>query len=238
MVINNLVETHCHILPAIDDGSQSIETSLAMINRLKQQGAKKIILTPHYYSNTISLDDFLKARNESFEKLSEALVDNDIELIPAAEVYISQYLFNNKNIDELCIGNSNYVLIEHPFSAPFGESDFDRLMNLYCDYGVKPIMAHIERYKSLMDEPEKIEALIDMGAIIQVNISSFIDAPFFIRRKLFKYLNSGLIHIVGSDSHNLESRPPEYEDGIKAIIKKCGEEAVETLMYNANELVK
>ena len=238
MVINNLVETHCHILPAIDDGSQSIETSLAMINRLKQQGAKKIILTPHYYSNTISLDDFLKARNESFEKLSEALVDDDIELIPAAEVYISQYLFNNKNIDELCIGNSNYVLIEHPFSAPFGESDFDRLMNLYCDYGVKPIMAHIERYKSLMDEPEKIEALIDMGAIIQVNISSFVDAPFFIRRKLFKYLNSGLIHIVGSDSHNLESRPPEYEDGIKAIIKKCGEEAVETLMYNANELVK
>lgn len=238
MVINNLVETHCHILPAIDDGSQSIETSLAMINRLKQQGAKKIILTPHYYSNTISLDDFLSARNESFEKLSEALVDDDIELIPAAEVYISQYLFNNKNIDELCIGNSNYVLIEHPFSAPFGESDFDRLMNLYCDYGVKPIMAHIERYKSLMDEPEKIEALIDMGAIIQVNISSFVDAPFFIRRKLFKYLNSGLIHIVGSDSHNLESRPPEYEDGIKAIIKKCGEEAVETLMYNANELVK
>lgn len=238
MVIDNLVETHCHILPAIDDGSQSIETSLAMVNRLKQQGAKKIILTPHYYSNTISLEDFLKARNESFEKLSEALVNDNIELIPAAEVYISQYLFNNKNIDELCIGNSNYVLIEHPFSAPFGESDFDRLMNLYCDYGVKPVMAHIERYKALMDEPEKIEALIDMGAIIQVNISSFVDAPFFIRRKLFKYLNSGLIHIVGSDSHNLESRPPEYEEGIKAIIKKCGEEAVETLMYNANELVK
>lgn len=238
MFINNLVETHCHILPSIDDGSQSIETSLEMIRRLQEQGAKKIVLTPHYYSDTISLDDFLSRRDYAFNKLIEALPEDAPELIPAAEVFISQYLFNNSNIDSLCIGNSNYVLIEHPFSAQFDENDYDRLMNLYCDYGVKPILAHIERYRSLMEDPDKIEEYIEMGCLIQVNIGSFANAPRGIRKKLIKYLNNGMIHFIGSDCHNLDSRRPDYEDGVKVILKKCGQEAIDVLIKNANELTK
>lgn len=229
---------HSHIIPAIDDGAQNIETSLAMIKRLQEQGAKKIVLTPHYYSDTISLDDFVKRRDEAYKALLEALPEGSPELIPAAEVYISQYLFNNDNIDALCIGNSNYILIEHPFSSEFNSSDYDRLMNLYCDYGVKPILAHIERYRALMEDPDKIMDFIDMGCLIQVNIGSFANAPRGIRKKLIKYMNNGLIHFIGSDCHNLDSRAPDYEDGVNAIIKKCGVEAIEVLMSNANELTK
>ena len=115
MVLNNLVETHCHIMPSIDDGAKDVETSLKMIDRLKQQGATKIILTPHYYSDTISLDDFLRRRDKAFNLLLSALPSGSPELIPAAEVYIRDYLFNNKNLDELKIANSQYILIEHPF---------------------------------------------------------------------------------------------------------------------------
>ena len=146
MIIDNLVEMHCHILPGIDDGSPDVETSLKMIERLQNQGAKKIVLTPHYYSDTISLDDFLRRREVSFNALAKALPSGSPELYPAAEVYISPYLFNNDNIDDLKIAGSDYVLIEHAFSAPFNEADFDRLMNLYCDFGVRPVLAHIERF--------------------------------------------------------------------------------------------
>ena len=66
MIINNLVEMHSHILPSIDDGARDVEMSLKMIERLKEQGATKILLTPHYYSDTISLDDFLRKREKSF----------------------------------------------------------------------------------------------------------------------------------------------------------------------------
>lgn len=238
MLIDNLIETHCHILPGIDDGARNIETSLAMIERLQMQGAKKIVLTPHYYSDTISLDDFLRSRDESFNALLKALPSGSPELIPAAEVYISQYLFNNDNIKDLCIGSTNYVLIEHPFSSPFEEVEYDRLMNLYCDYGVKPILAHIERYRAIMEDSDKLQDFIEMGCLTQVNISSFADAPRGIRKKLVKYLNNGLIHFIGSDCHNLDSRPPEYEDGVKMIIKKCGKEAIDTLIQNANILTE
>jgi len=238
MYIENLVETHCHMLPAVDDGAQDVETSLKMIQKLQLQGAKAIIVTPHYYSDSIALDDFLARRNAAVDRLKAALPDGSPEIIPAAEVYISKYLFNNEDLSELCIGNSKYILIEHPFSSTFSPASYDRLVNLYCDYGVKPILAHIERYGALMENKGLLDEYIDMGCLTQVNISSFADSPRSVRKKLFKYLETGRIHLIGSDSHNLTSRPPEYAEGIKAIIDKCGKEAVNELIKNANNLIK
>lgn len=238
MVIENLVETHCHIAPGIDDGARDVETSLAMIERLKQQGAKSIILTPHYYSDTISLDDFLRRRDKAINDLLRALPSGSPKIIPGAEVYISDYLFNNSNIDELKIANSSYILIEHQFSSSFSEATYDRLMNMYCDYGAKPILAHIERYPALMSDIYRLEDYIDMGCITQVNISSFANAPKKLKKALFKLLDTGHIHLIGSDCHNLNTRPPEYENGVKEIIKKSGQDAIDTLIKNANVLIK
>ena len=238
MIIDNLVEMHSHIIPGIDDGAKNVDMSLKMIERLKEQGAKKILLTPHYYSDTISLDDFLKKRDEAYNLLQHELPAGYPTLIPAAEVFITPYLFNNSSIKDLCVGNSNYVLIEHPFSAKFDDNDYDRLLNLYCDYKVRPILAHIERYKALMEGKYKLADMIDIGCLPQVNVSSFAEAPRRIKKKLFKFLNNGQVMLLGSDCHNLDTRPPEYGDGINAIIKECGQEAVDTLMNNANQLLK
>lgn len=238
MIINNLIETHCHILPNIDDGAPDVETSLKMINKLKRQGAKAIILTPHYYSDSISYQDFVQKRDNALAILKEHLSDDDPVLIPSAEVYITNYLFNYENLDKLCIGNTRYALIEHPFSCDFSESTYEKLSNLNFDYNITPILAHIERYSALMNDENLLDEYIGAGCLVQVNISSFVNAHRTIRKKLFKYLDSGRIHLIGSDCHNLDSRAPDYEDGVKAIIKKCGESAIKTLEQNAQLLLK
>lgn len=238
MTIANLVETHCHILPGIDDGAPDVETSVKMVRRLKEQGAKAIILTPHYYSDSISYGNFIENRNAAFEKLSAALDDDDPRLIPAAEVYITEYLFNNESLKKLCIGNSGYALIEHSFSCDFSQKTYERLLNLNYDFGIKPILAHIERYNALMNDENLLDEYINAGCLTQVNISSFSDAPRGIRKKLIKYLESGRIHFIGSDCHNLSSRAPEYENGVNIILKKCGAQALEILEQNANLLIK
>lgn len=238
MKIENLIEMHCHIIPGIDDGARDVETSLKMIERLKAQGAKKIVLTPHYYSDTISLSDFLRKRDKAMNVLINALPPDSPELIPAAEIYISDYVFNNSDIKEICIGDTGYALIEHSFSSDFSSDVFDSLINLYCDYGVKPILAHIERYKALMTDKYRLGEYIAAGCLAQVNISSFADSPRHIRKKLFKLLDEGKIHLLGSDCHNLDSRPPEYEEGYQAIVKKCGQSAADRLIKNANNLFK
>lgn len=238
MTIANLVETHCHILPGIDDGAPDVETSIKMVRRLKEQGAKAIILTPHYYSDSISYSNFIENRNAAFEKLTAALDNDDPRLIPAAEVYITDYLFNNESLKELCIGNSGYALIEHSFSSDFSQKTYERLLNLNYDFGIKPILAHIERYSALMNDENLLDEYINAGCLTQVNISSFSDAPRGIRKKLIKYLESGRIHFIGSDCHNLSSRAPEYENGVNIILKKCGAQALEILEQNANLLIK
>lgn len=238
MTIANLVETHCHILPGIDDGAPDVETSVKMVRRLKEQGAKAIILTPHYYSDSISYGNFIENRNAAFKQLTAALDDTDPKLIPAAEVYITEYLFNNENLKELCIGNSDYALIEHSFSCDFSQKTYERLLNLNYDFGIKPILAHIERYDALINDEYLLDEYINAGCLTQVNISSFSDAPRGIRKKLIKYLESGRIHFIGSDCHNLSSRAPEYENGVNVILKKCGAQALEILEQNANLLIK
>lgn len=237
MHINGLTETHCHILPNIDDGSKSVEMSLEMIEKLTAQGADAIVLTPHYYSNNISLEDFLKKRDAAFANLTASLPGNSPLLIPAAEVYISDYLFNYDNLDSLCIGKSRYVLMEHRFTCDFGNDTMGRLNNLECDYKIKPVLAHIERYDALMNDEGLLEEYVDMGCLTQVNINSFADAHKKTRKKLFKYLEHGLIHLIGSDCHNTDRRPPDYERGVNEIIKKYGNSPIEDFERNAKNLI-
>lgn len=238
MIIDNLVETHCHILPSIDDGAKDVETSLEMIKKLQEQGAETIILTPHYYSDSLSLNDFLRRRDRAFNKLCNALPPGSPKLIPAAEVYMSDYLFGNEDIGRITIGDSEYALIEHSFTETFSEKTHERLLNLYYEYGIKTILAHIERYPALISNKKLLDSYIEMGCLTQVNINSFFDTPKHIRKRLFKYLKSGRIHLIGTDCHNLTTRPPEYENGINEIIKKFGKEAVDLLEQNAKLLIE
>ncbi len=238
MIVDRLVETHCHILPGIDDGSPDVETSVKMIKKLQAQGCEAIILTPHYYSDSISYDDFVQQRDASLNELKAALGYDAPKLIPAAEVYITKYLFNYDSLEKLTIGNTRYALIEHPFSCGFGESTYDRLLNLDYEYHIKPILAHIERYPALMENPELLDDYIEMGCLVQVNVSSFAEGRKSFRKRLFHYLETGRIHLLGSDCHNLTSRPPDYSAGLKEIEEKCGKEAIEVLTRNARLLVE
>lgn len=236
MIINNLIETHSHILPGIDDGSKSIEMSLEMVDALEKQGAKKIIATPHYYSDSISLSDFIEKRDNAFKQLSDAMNGRATEIVTGAEVYITKYLFSNEDLSPICIGNTRYALIEHSFAEEFGDKALSRLLYLIEEQSITPILAHIERYKALIDHPKRLDILMDAGCLTQVNISSFASSHRSLKKKLFKFLESGRITFLGSDCHNTDTRPPEYSIGAKEIIEKYGQSAIDTLMENANKI--
>ena len=92
MVIPGLIEMHCHILPGVDDGSKDTETSVKMLRRLALQGAETVVLSGHYYSDSISLADFTARRNAAFANLQAALPPDAPRLLLGAEViYESMY---------------------------------------------------------------------------------------------------------------------------------------------------
>lgn len=223
-------DIHTHILPGIDDGSENIDMSLQMLRSLKAQSVKNIALTPHFYTNKESMDDFLKNRNNSYELL-KSKDDTGLNLTLGAEVFISKYILNYDDLIPICIGNTNYMLTEFSYSCPFDEKTYDMIEKFLYDYKVKPIIAHIERYPALMNDISIIEDLVEMGCKMQINLGTM--DSFMTSRFLIKLIKKDLVHFVGTDCHRIEFRPPIYDKGMSVIIKKAGIEYAEKISDNS-----
>lgn len=227
-------DMHSHLLPELDDGSESVEMSLQLIKKLCNQSVNNICLTPHYYSNMESISDFVAKRQESMDKLFPNL-PKDVNVCVGAEVYVSRYLFNNTDLSDLCYGNSKYILCEFGFNSRFEEHTMGHLYRLVNNYGLTPVLTHVERYTNLMKSEKLLRNLVDLGVIVQSNIEAY--KSFTLRRKLIKYLNKGYIHILGTDCHSVQrGNPDEYMNVINLIKDKCGQDCVNLIVEHSKEI--
>lgn len=227
----NYYDMHSHILPEIDDGSDSVELSLQIIEEFRQQNVKNICLTPHYYSNEESIEDFLKKRQDSVDKLIPVL-PNDIQVCVGAEVYITRYLFNNKDLSGLCYGNSRYILCEFGFGSRFGDHTMEHFYRLQNNYGLTPVLTHIERYYNLMKNRKLVENLIEEGVIIQTNVSALCNSKY--KRRLMKYFKYGYIDVLGTDCHSMtRGNPTDYTTAVELLKKKFGQECIDDINQTA-----
>lgn len=232
-----LYDMHSHILPEFDDGAKSVEESLTLINVLKKQGVNNICLTPHFYTHEMSVEDFVQIRREAFEKF-KPYIPEDVNIVLGTEVYVTRYLFNNDDLSALTYGSSRYILTEFGYDSRFSENTMNRFYTFINSYNLIPVIPHVERYQTLMDDPSIISELQDMGVVIQTNISNYAKkSPMFKRRKLLKMISEGLIDIIGSDAHSLRHNTPEvYAEAISCIEAKCGRQVVVQMMDNAKEI--
>lgn len=227
-------DMHSHILPEMDDGSKSVEMSLEIIDKLRAQNVRNLCFTPHYYTNEESMESFLERREMSLQKLLPHLPD-DMNICVGAEVYVTDYLFNNKDLEPVCYGGSKYILCEFPFGASFQGKTLDYFNTLQNNYGLKPVLTHIERYQHLMSNESLVENLVDDGILIQTNVGAF--KGFSQKRKLLKYIKRGYIDVVGTDCHSLtRGNPDEYTATIELIRTKCGDEFVDHIVETSAEI--
>ena len=233
----NFYDVHSHILPDFDDGAKTVEESLQLIDELKKQGVTNISLTPHFYTNEMSLEDYLQKRQEAFEKF-KPYIPAGINVVLGCEVYVTDYMFNNSDLSALTYGNSRYILTEFPYGTHFSEKTMQKFYMLMQNYKLIPVMPHVERYPHLMDNPSTIRDLRELGVLIQTNISNYTkDASFLKKRKLLKYISKGLIDLLGSDTHSMTHNPPDvFTEAMRTITQKCGAEHMGRMMNNARDL--
>ena len=217
-----MLDVHSHILPNIDDGSPNRETSLLMIEMLAEDGVTDVVLTPHFYSDEISLNDFVLKRNNTYSDFIKGYSGN-VKLHLGAEVYVTKYLTVYEDITELCIDKTKYMLIELPFDSVIKDETYEVIDNLIYNYKIVPIVAHIERYPFLYHDKtfNNVDILISMGCLIQVNTESFLVGKS--RKKVLKLIESGKVSFLGSDAHNIKSRPPTYGKAVKVIQRNLGQ---------------
>lgn len=198
---------HCHVLPGIDDGSKDTEMSLQMISLMKEQGIERIIATPHFYAHRErSLERFLEKRKIAYDKLMSANpAVTDIHL--GAEISIEKGISEIKGIEQLAMEGSNLILFEFPYTG-FSEWMIEEAENIAAEYKLQIVVAHIHRYKNLYRN-EEIERILGMDAIFQINNEAF---RSWGEKKMVKNLVlDGKRIIFGSDSHNMESRKPDFD---------------------------
>lgn len=230
-----LYDMHSHILPAVDDGAKSVEESLTLISRLKRSGVTDICLTPHFYTHKESLADFVKRRNEAFDLL-KSKVGDEINLHLGAEVYITKYLFSNEeSFRNVCYDGTEYMLTEFPYTSTFSGETMSYISKLMNNHGIKPILAHVERYPYLLKHLDVLEELIYMGVMIQSNACSFAEFPLKLR--LTKMLKNGYIQLIGSDAHSLTRNSPDAFSTLVALEgKKIPKEVFENINRNSQEI--
>lgn len=224
-----MIDIHSHILPCIDDGSQSAEESRALLEILKGQGVDAVVLTPHYYGRSKSVEQFLSERGAAAEKL-KAICPEGIEVVLGCECNISTSA--NSNFGELrplAIGETGYILTELSFEPQWTDRLWSRLRRL-AETGLVPIIAHAELYPAVQKNPQYVLGLMNEGCLIQVNCDSVLDEKLYpLVKAMFLH---GQAHCLGTDTHNLTARPPHYEQAVEKLKADLGEEAVERLQAN------
>jgi protein-tyrosine phosphatase len=200
------VELHSHLIPAIDDGVQTIEESVEVLRVWSEMGYKKVITTPHIIS------DFYKNGPENIlpklEEVRKALRENNIpiELHAAAEYLIDDTLEQKIEQKELLTFGKNYVLVELPFTEE-PPNIKSALFSLRVN-GYKPVLAHPERYGFYGQYKEKYEELFDSGILFQVNIFSLIGYYSPAVQKTAEWLiEKKMVNMIGSDTHGVRHLP-------------------------------
>ena len=215
----SLVDLHSHILPGIDDGSPDVGTSAAMLRREAEQGVDVVCATSHYYAKYNSIPAFCERRAEALERLSSVLTAELPRVLPAAEVAYFPHM-EEQDLTPLCIQGTRTLMLEMPFSDWTGlQLETVEALVLDCRYDV--VLVHPERFCFSKSNRHKLEKLAELPIGLQVNAGSLL--RWGTRRLALDLLQMAQYPLLGSDCHNLTSRPPNLKEGRKVVMQKLGE---------------
>ena len=231
------IDFHTHVLPCVDDGSRSVHESVQMVRTLAASGVTGIVLTPHFYPSIDSPEAFTVRRTAALAKLKDALASADFAvptLSPGAEIEYFEGVSVIAEHPELRIGRSGCILLEMPMGR-WSSYIVDDILDLCAAGYCRVILAHVERY--LFDQPRStVNALLENGVLMQSNASFFTD-----RRtsgKAIRALKKGLIHLLGTDAHNMTVRPPNLGEACSVIEERAGKEIAQEIMQGARYLLR
>ncbi len=227
-----MIDFHSHILPAVDDGSRNLQQTLDMLDSLYQQGVETVVATPHFYADYHSVDEFVENRDKAYEQVMASLPNSAPKIVLGAEVKYYDGISHLDGLKKLALKDSRLLLLEMPF-APWTRSQIDEIINIVNRFNIVVVLAHIERYLKFQKK-SVINFLVQSGVLLQCN-ASFFTTPFY-RQKAFKMLKHGQIHFIGSDCHNMTTRPPLIKPAIDTIAKKFGNEFANNFVYYGNDL--
>lgn len=229
-----MIDIHCHILPDIDDGAESLEEALEMARMAAYTGVTEIIATPHFRGEP----EFLEMQPEidqRFQMFQEAL-DHwrvPIRLHKGAEVLClpqTPELAASGHLPTL--GNTRYVLTEFYFNETFNYMDI--CLREIAEHGYIPVVAHPERYEAVQRDPRRLELWADRGFVLQLNKGSVLGSlGVRAEQAANELLELGLAHLLASDAHSCHARTP-HMDALREWVEEYCDPFCADMLLNEN----
>ncbi|MEN1968855.1 CpsB/CapC family capsule biosynthesis tyrosine phosphatase [Lentibacillus sp. N15] len=229
-----MIDIHCHILPGIDDGAQTIEDSLAMAEDAVNQGIHTIIATPHHqngrYTN-VKLDilTYVKLFNERLQEENIPLT-----ILPGQETRINGEVITEleNNIVLPLNETSKYVFVEFPSSSVPRYSK-QMLFDIQVA-GYTPIIVHPERNQAIAEHPSLLYEFVQKGALSQVTAASLVGKfGKTIQKFSHQLVEANLAHVIASDAHNTTTRGFALSEAYQAVQDQHGSDAFYMFVENA-----
>lgn len=204
MVIRSeMIDTHSHILPGIDDGARTLADSVEIVKELVSQGVTDIIATPHYVDETVFVSP--KAKNAKLlTTLKKKLKDEGVKV----RIYLGNEVYISDRIEKLIkdgeismLAGSKYILVELPLDEEF--PNYEDFLRDLIERGYKVVLAHPERYRIAQENEAILRDLCKMGVLLQCNIGSITGKYGKGAKKLMKKLaKEKMVFMFGSDIHH------------------------------------
>jgi protein-tyrosine phosphatase len=198
-----VIDLHCHILDAIDDGARDADDSVAMARQAEADGIEAVCATPHIrHDHDVRIDELAERVRGLNARLQRELVA--VKVLQGGEVAETAVEgLSEEELRLLSLGGGGWILLE-PAPGPLDDSLLRRVGHL-ADRGHRTIVAHPERHLSA-DMFERMAALVREGALIQAT------ADFFLRERMaagmLAMAERGLVHVLSSDAHTVQGGRP------------------------------
>ena len=227
-----LTDLHCHILPGIDDGAQNAEASEALLNGERRDGVSQILFTPHFYADFMKSNSFLRRRQGAFDAIAPLCEERRIRTALGAEVRICEPLLD-VDLSQLRLGDTHYLLLEWPFDGTYPLYGEDIVRNL-LQAGIRPIFAHIDRYDFFFYDEDNLQYFMDNGCLFQMNAEAFLYRGT--RRRAVELARMGWAHVLSTDAHNMEDRPPCLAQALETLAAHTNYDLTDQLLQNADDI--
>ena len=221
-----MIDIHCHLLPGLDDGADTLETAFDMAEMAIAQGITHVIGTPHASPEYQFIPELVKQRRDELQEQFEG------RLVIASGCDFHLSFENLREIrsapERFTVNQKNYLLVEFAeFSIP---PSLDQALHELQLAGLRPIITHPERHPQLRRINDEFKEWVRMGCLVQVTAQSLLGR--FGRKSEesgWDMIRSGVAHFVASDAHDTTDRPPRLDLAFQAVSGRLGEPCAKRL---------
>jgi protein-tyrosine phosphatase len=233
-----LIDIHCHILPGVDDGPETLDDSIALAQEAVSNGMTTIIATPHHRNGV-----YINEKDTVVKQVDQLQLELDsrnifLKILPSQEIRVYAELIDDlKNHQLLTLDEKyKYILLELPYDqVPINMNQLIYEIQLL---GLIPIIPHPERNLQLREQPNLLYQMLKIGALSQLTAASMIGKfGKEVQKCSIQCIEHNLCHFIASDAHKAGKRGIYLKEAYDFITKKFGSGLSYQLKENAEKVV-